>query len=300
MFEMEIDSCVDFVVSGIDSGEDTGTLEETLSEIKELQEKLDNSVQELLVISPSEDAADTLCFHFSKLKFRIRKTTAVLRKNKKETQSSERSNISSGNLRVTFDSSSSNPTVLNTNRTSRFFSASAGSEVLGQIVSSDSAAPASSDQANSISPPANEESNIVTSTATSSGNPVHSTFSSEPFLADSNNSFSQLVHIILCFEQQSIMEIPSKSTILRSVGVRYTWLCLISEPHLHVHLFPKICAQVAGNKIWWQSGWLDEVVQHFLSHNISFADVITWKDDKSSIAINWRGTIFKRWIQLQR
>ena len=43
--------------------------------------------------------------------------------------------------------------------------------------------------------------------------------------------------------------ISSKSTILRSVGVRYTWLCFISEPHLHVQLFPKFCAQVAGNII---------------------------------------------------
>ena len=67
MFESEIESCIEFVVSGIDSGEDTETLEETLSEIKELQEKLDNSVQELLDISPSEDA-DTLCFQLSKLR----------------------------------------------------------------------------------------------------------------------------------------------------------------------------------------------------------------------------------------
>ena len=64
MFESKIESCIEFVVSGIDSSEDTETLEETLSEIKELQEKLDNSVQELLDISPSEDA-DTLCFHLS-------------------------------------------------------------------------------------------------------------------------------------------------------------------------------------------------------------------------------------------
>ena len=37
MFESEIESCIEFVVSGIDSGEDTETLGETLSEIKELQ-----------------------------------------------------------------------------------------------------------------------------------------------------------------------------------------------------------------------------------------------------------------------
>ena len=155
-------------------------------ENKELQEKLDKSVQELLDISPSEDA-DTLCFELSKLKFKNRKTTAALRKHKKETQSSELSNVSSGNLKVTFDSSSSNPTIFNTNRTSMFFSASAGSVVSVQLVLSDSAAPASSVLSNSISPPANMESNIGFSTATSSGNPVHSALSSEPFLANSNN-----------------------------------------------------------------------------------------------------------------
>ena len=111
MFESEIEPCIEFVVSGIDSGEDTETLEETLSEIKELQEKLDNSVQELLDISPSEHA-DMLCFQLSKLKFKIRKTTAAPRKHKKETRSAEVSNVSSGNLRGTFDSSSSNPTFL--------------------------------------------------------------------------------------------------------------------------------------------------------------------------------------------
>ena len=116
----EIESCVEFVVSGIDSGEDTETLEETLSKIKELQEKLNISLQELLDISPSEDA-DTHCFQFTKSKFKIRKTTVVFRKHKKRTQSAEPSNVSSSNLRVTFDSSSSNPTILNTNSTSRFF-----------------------------------------------------------------------------------------------------------------------------------------------------------------------------------
>ena len=77
----QIESCIEFVVSGIDSWEDTETLEETLCEIKELQEKLDKSVQELLDISPSEDA-DMLCFELSKLKIKIRKTTVALRKQK--------------------------------------------------------------------------------------------------------------------------------------------------------------------------------------------------------------------------
>ena len=142
MFESEIESCIEFVVSGIDSGEDTVTLEETLNEIKALQEKLDNSVQEFLDISPSEEA-DTHSFQPSKLIFKIRKTTAALRKHKKENQSSELSNVSSRNLRVTFDSSSSNPTIHNTNSTSTFCSASTGSAVSGQLVSLDSAAPAS-------------------------------------------------------------------------------------------------------------------------------------------------------------
>ena len=120
MFESEIESCIEFFVSGIDSGEATETLEKTLSEIKELQEKIDNFVQELLDISPSEDA-DTFCFQLNKLKFKIRKTTVSLRKHKKETQSAELSNVLSGNVRVTFDSSNSNPTILNANRTSTFF-----------------------------------------------------------------------------------------------------------------------------------------------------------------------------------
>ena len=135
MFESEIESCIEFVVSGIDSEEDFETLEETLSGIKELQEKLNNSLQELLDISPAEDA-DAHCFQLTKPKFKIRKTTSDLRKHKKGTQSAELSNVSSGNLRVTFDSSSSNPTILNTNSTSRFFSASSGSEVSGQLFSS--------------------------------------------------------------------------------------------------------------------------------------------------------------------
>ena len=79
----KIESGIEFVVSGIDSGEDTETLEETLRENKEMQEKLDNSVQELLDISPSEDA-DTLCSHFSKLKFKIRKTTTALANTRKK------------------------------------------------------------------------------------------------------------------------------------------------------------------------------------------------------------------------
>ena len=82
MFEKEIESCIEFVVSGIDYGEDTETREEKLSDIKELQQKLDNSSQELLDISQSEDAG-TFCSQLSKLKFKIRKTTAALRKHKK-------------------------------------------------------------------------------------------------------------------------------------------------------------------------------------------------------------------------
>ena len=85
MFESKIESCIEFVVSGTYSGEDTETLEETLSEIKELQEKLNKSCQELSDISPSEDK-DTLCFELSNLKFIIRKTTAALRKHKKNSK----------------------------------------------------------------------------------------------------------------------------------------------------------------------------------------------------------------------
>ena len=38
MFESEIESCIEFVVSGIDSGEDTETLEETLKQIRVARE----------------------------------------------------------------------------------------------------------------------------------------------------------------------------------------------------------------------------------------------------------------------
>ena len=130
MFESEIESYIELVVSGIDSGEDTETLEGTLSEIKEPQEKLDNSVQELLDILPAEDA-NTLYSQLSKLKLKIPKTTATLRRRKKENQRAGLSNNSSDNLRVTFDSSRINPTILITNRTSTFFSASAASELSG-------------------------------------------------------------------------------------------------------------------------------------------------------------------------
>ena len=72
MFDSKNESCIKFVVSRIDSEEDTETLEETLCKIKELQGKLDNSVQEFLDISQSEDA-DTLRSQLSKLKSKIRK-----------------------------------------------------------------------------------------------------------------------------------------------------------------------------------------------------------------------------------
>ena len=188
MFESEIESCIEIFVSRIDSGEDTETLEETMSETKELQEKIDNSVQELLDISPSEDA-DALCSQLSKLIFKIRMTIAALHKQIKETQSAEISNVSSGYLRVTFDSSSNNPKILNTNRTSTFFSASAGSVASGQLVSSDSAAPISSFQSNSISP------RLIWNPVLVSHRLIHlevlitaPALSSEPFLAFSNNS----------------------------------------------------------------------------------------------------------------
>ena len=232
MSESEIEFCIEFVVSVIDSGEDTETVEETLSKIKELQEKLDNSVHELLDISPSEDA-DTFCSQLSKLKFKIRKTTAALRKYKKETQSAELSNVSSGNLRVTFDSSSSNPTNLNTNRTSTFFSASTVSRTLQRPLA----------QFNPI--------------------PFRHRLIWNPILVSQRllhleilfrvpcprNRFSLIQTIVqsirthhFIFRTAIYLVDSFQWTNLRSVGVRYTWLCFISEPHLHVHLFRKICA----------------------------------------------------------
>ena len=47
MYESETESYIEFITSGIDCGEDRVTIEETLLEIKELQEKYDFTIQEL-------------------------------------------------------------------------------------------------------------------------------------------------------------------------------------------------------------------------------------------------------------
>ena len=88
----------------------------------------------------------------------------------------------------------------------------------------------------------NMEFNIGFSTANSTGNPVHrACLVFETVSRLFKQYFSQPGHLISYCEQQLIMDVPSKSTILRSVDVCYTWLCFISEPHLRVQLFPKIC-----------------------------------------------------------
>ena len=60
-------------------------LEKEISKIEELQQKLDNSVRELMDISPSEDA-ETLRSHISKVNLKIRET-AAFRKQKKSSKS---------------------------------------------------------------------------------------------------------------------------------------------------------------------------------------------------------------------
>ena len=83
MYESESESCIEFITSGIDCGEDSETVEETILEIKEVQERYEFTIQELLDKAPSSDV-ETLCPHMSKLKFKIRKTTSAYRKYKKE------------------------------------------------------------------------------------------------------------------------------------------------------------------------------------------------------------------------
>ena len=104
MNESEIESCIEFITSGIDCGEDSETIEETLLEIKELQEKSDFTIQELLDEAPSSDA-ETLCSHLSKLNFKRRKTTSAYRKYKKDLLSAPQSNQTNNIPRVTFDDS---------------------------------------------------------------------------------------------------------------------------------------------------------------------------------------------------
>ena len=82
IYESEIESCIEFITSGIDCGEDSEIIEETLQEIKELQEKYYFTVRELLDKAPSSDG-ESLCSHLSKLKFKIRKTNSAYQKYKK-------------------------------------------------------------------------------------------------------------------------------------------------------------------------------------------------------------------------
>ena len=105
MYESEIEFCIEFITSGIDCGEDSETVEETLLEIKELQEKYELTIQELLDKAPSSDA-ETLCSHLRQLKFKIRNTTSAYRKYKKELVSATQSNQTNNIPRFTFDNSS--------------------------------------------------------------------------------------------------------------------------------------------------------------------------------------------------
>ena len=69
MYESEIESCIEFITSGIDCGENSDTVEEILLEIKEIKEKYDFTIQERLDNAPSSDA-ETLCSLLSKLKLK--------------------------------------------------------------------------------------------------------------------------------------------------------------------------------------------------------------------------------------
>ena len=76
MYESEIEYCIELNTTSFDCGEDSETVEVTLLEIRELQEKYDFTNQHLLQKATSCDA-ETLCSHLGKLKFKIRKTTSA-------------------------------------------------------------------------------------------------------------------------------------------------------------------------------------------------------------------------------
>ena len=150
MYESEIESCIEFITSGIDCGEDSGTVEVTLLEIKELQEKYEFTIQELLDKAPSSDA-ETLCSHLSK--FKIRKTTSAYRKYKKELVSAPQSNQINNIPIVTFDDSRY-PAHTDPSLTTNIFSAPAE---YGSYSGSfpNNAALSSLGNSNTILPPAN-------------------------------------------------------------------------------------------------------------------------------------------------
>ena len=116
------------------------------------------------------------------------------------------------------------------------------------------------------------ESNIGFSTTTSSGNPVHSALSSEPFLANSNNSsVNQNTSFRVAnsnpsrrFHQNQRFSDPSASATLGSASYQ--------NPISMSTCFQKSVPKLQATKIC-----LDEVVRHFSGHNNFFAYVIIRK-----------------------
>ena len=167
MYESEIESCIEFITSGIDCGEDSETVEETLLEIKELQEKYELTIQELLDKAPSSDA-ETLCSHLSKLKFKIRKITSAYRKYKKELVSATQSNQTNNIPRVTFDNSSY-PAHTEASLTTNIFSAPAEYSSYSESFLNNAAPSSLMGDSNTILPPANLSQQLTTTSADVSG-----------------------------------------------------------------------------------------------------------------------------------
>ena len=102
MYESELESCIDFITSGIDCGEDPETVEVTLTEIKEFHKKYEFTIQDLPDRAPSSDT-ETLCSHLSWLK--IRKIFSVYWNYKKEPVSAQQSRQTIDIPRLIFDNS---------------------------------------------------------------------------------------------------------------------------------------------------------------------------------------------------
>ena len=143
------------------------------------------------------------------------------------------------------------------------------------------------------------------STATSSGNLVHSALSSEPFLTNSSNSsVKQDTSFHISNSNPSSRFLPnqqfSDSRPLRAASASATlgsasYQNPISMSTCFQKSVPKLqTTEFDGSPLDW--------IQWFsvFQATIDRSPVIIRKDDTSSIAINWRGKVFNRWVRLQR
>ena len=167
MYDSKIESCIEFITSGTDCGEDSETVEETLLEIKELQKKYEFIIQELLDKALSSDA-ETLCSHLSKLIFKIRKTTSAYRKYKKELVSAPQSNQTNNISKETFDKSSYQ-THTDASLTTNIFSAPAEYSSYSESFPNNAAPSSLMGDSNTILPPVHLSQHLTTTSADVSG-----------------------------------------------------------------------------------------------------------------------------------